>query len=170
MRHSAPYDARQVTNFLIDVAAESKFALRSIRIQKLLYFCYGFFLIQTGNRLFHNPIEAWKNGPVVRSVWEEYRGVKGPISERANFFSYSQNMKVTAPANLQPEDAALVHSVFEDFRDLADWTLVDITHENGTAWNLVWNRPPGSANLANQIPDDMIRKEFVTRFRRSIRG
>jgi uncharacterized phage-associated protein len=42
-------------------------------MQKLLYFCQGWSLAWTGNPLFRDGIEAWKNGPVVREVYRVQR-------------------------------------------------------------------------------------------------
>lgn len=42
-------------------------------LQKLLYYSQGWCLAETGESCFSEPIEAWRNGPVVRSVWEGYR-------------------------------------------------------------------------------------------------
>lgn len=60
-----------------DVAAyimESVRSCDSMKLQKLLYYSQGWSLAWDGNAMFDDPIEAWANGPVVRSVWENHRG------------------------------------------------------------------------------------------------
>ena len=38
----------------------------------MLYYAQGCFLAVTGNPLFSDKLVAWRNGPVVKSIYEEY--------------------------------------------------------------------------------------------------
>lgn len=40
------------------------------KLQKLLYYAQGWHLAVTDRRLFAEDLEAWAEGPVIRSVWE----------------------------------------------------------------------------------------------------
>lgn len=44
-----------------------------LALQKLLYYCQGFFKIFTGEYLFNNDCEAWVHGPVYKNVYHEYK-------------------------------------------------------------------------------------------------
>lgn len=46
----------------------------TFRLQKLLYYAQALHLARTGQPLFADRIEAWTNGPVVRSLHEAHRG------------------------------------------------------------------------------------------------
>ncbi|TIL87499.1 MAG: DUF4065 domain-containing protein [Mesorhizobium sp.] len=48
--------------------------LTVMKVQKLVYYSQAWSIVWDDNRLFPEPIEAWKNGPVVRSLWEATRG------------------------------------------------------------------------------------------------
>ncbi|MCY4516463.1 MAG: DUF4065 domain-containing protein [Acidimicrobiaceae bacterium] len=50
--------------------------MTSMRLQKLLYYAHGCHLATHGTPLFSDRIEAWSNGPVVRTVFSEHRGWK----------------------------------------------------------------------------------------------
>lgn len=45
------------------------------KLQRTLYYCQGWHLAWDGKPLFGDRIEAWANGPVVRSIYELHRGV-----------------------------------------------------------------------------------------------
>ncbi len=45
-----------------------------MKLHKLLYYCQAWSLVWDEMPLYQEPIEAWANGPVVRSVWERHRG------------------------------------------------------------------------------------------------
>lgn len=46
----------------------------TMKLQKLVYYSQAWSVVWDDDRLFPEPIEAWKNGPVVRELWEATRG------------------------------------------------------------------------------------------------
>ena len=70
-------NVHDVAKFFIDLAQKREQQQRgdlvtNLRLQKLLYFAQGWSLARYGKPLFDAPIEAWKFGPVVREVYNEY--------------------------------------------------------------------------------------------------
>lgn len=60
-----------------DVAAyivERHGPLSAMKLQKLIYYAQAWSLVWDDRQLFREPVEAWANGPVVRSVYEKHRG------------------------------------------------------------------------------------------------
>lgn len=51
--------------------------MTAMKLQKLLYYCQGYSLGMTGKPLFLESIVAWAYGPVVKSVYKEYKTYKG---------------------------------------------------------------------------------------------
>ncbi len=46
-----------------------------LKLQKLLYYAQGFHLaMNEGECLFDEPILAWDHGPVVESIWHQFKG------------------------------------------------------------------------------------------------
>lgn len=92
------------------------------RIQKLLYYCQGLHLADTGEALFSERIEAWDNGPVVREVWQRDAG-------RAGF---------TPPeSGLTPHQSAIVDLVVERFGHMPGGRLAQRTHDE-PPWKNTW--------------------------------
>ncbi len=56
--------AYDVAKFILSIIPSTH-----LKLQKLLYFAYAEFLLRTGERLFKEPILAFKYGPVVESVF-----------------------------------------------------------------------------------------------------
>ena len=44
------------------------------KLQKLVYYCQAWHLVWDEQPLFAEPIEAWANGPVVRTLYRKHRG------------------------------------------------------------------------------------------------
>lgn len=61
----------------IDVAAyilEKLGRMSAMKLQKLVYYSQAWHLVWDSVPLFYEPIEAWRDGPVVRKLWEAHRG------------------------------------------------------------------------------------------------
>lgn len=48
--------------------------LTTLKLQKLTYYANAIHLVRHGTPLFDDEVEAFKDGPVIRSLWERYRG------------------------------------------------------------------------------------------------
>lgn len=60
-----------------DVAAyilEQRGPMTAMKLQKLVYYSQAWSIVWDDDALFNEEIEAWKNGPVVRELWEAHRG------------------------------------------------------------------------------------------------
>lgn len=61
----------------LDVAQyilEQRGPMTTMKLQKLLYYSQVWSVVWDDDCLFPEPIEAWKNGPVVRCVWAATSG------------------------------------------------------------------------------------------------
>ncbi|PWW65486.1 Panacea domain-containing protein [Actinokineospora spheciospongiae] len=60
-----------------DVAAavlEKTGAVTTMKLQKLVYYCQAWHLVRTKQAMFEDRIEAWPQGPVVKSLFLKHRG------------------------------------------------------------------------------------------------
>jgi uncharacterized phage-associated protein len=62
--------ALDVAQYLLDKLGP----MTTMKLQKLVYYSQVWSVVWDDDRLFPEPIEAWRNGPVVRSLWETARG------------------------------------------------------------------------------------------------
>ncbi len=51
-----------------------KGAMTAMKLQKLVYYSQAWSTAWEDDVIFPEPIFAWKNGPVVRELWEAHRG------------------------------------------------------------------------------------------------
>ena len=68
-------DAREVANYFLKKQEESssKQRITNLKVQKLCYYAQGFALAKLGRPLFSDNIEKWTFGPVVSSLYWEYK-------------------------------------------------------------------------------------------------
>ena len=54
--------------------------ITNLKLQKLCYYAQGLFLTKLKRPLFFDDIEHWQHGPVIPSLWRQYKGLgAGPI-------------------------------------------------------------------------------------------
>ena len=62
---------------VLDVAQyilEQRGPMTTMKLQKLVYYSQAWCVVWDDDVLFPERIEAWRNGPVVRELWEATRG------------------------------------------------------------------------------------------------
>ena len=121
-----PYDARQAANWFIRRAARDGRVLSVMSILKLAYIAHGHYLAQKGEPLFTNKIEAWRYGPVIVGVYEDFR---------------KQGMEVSRPLSNfaeidDPSDVAVLEEVWKRYGDFRPFQLSKLTHVRNGPWDL----------------------------------
>lgn len=111
------------------------------KLQKLNYFAEAWKLAWVGTPLFSNPIEAWKDGPVVREVYREYR--------------YGSNLSNIDWSPLSSTDREIIKAVLDFYGNFSKQELIDISHEDDPWKNAraglrptdIGNRPINKSDL-----------------------
>ena len=124
-----------------------------LQLIKLVYLCHGWMLGNYGEGLIDEPVEAWRYGPIVPSVYNAYKSFLGspinlPTVDRSDKFSELQ--------------LALVDKVLETYQDYTARQLSALTHQTGTPWDVVYQDGKG---IWNKIPNALIRDYYQRKLR-----
>jgi uncharacterized phage-associated protein len=164
IRARAPmYEARKISNFLIAKSDMHLFALTNLRLNKLLYFIHGWALTNRRDGLVRNHFLAWKHGPVVRPVFDAFKIYgESKIQEPARFFDYvsGQDMPVSHD-DISANDAEFIMRVFTSYDRYTTRELVNMSHEPGGPWDLIFTAWSKDNRLNLRIPNDLIRRHFL---------
>ncbi len=70
--------------------------ISNMKLQKLLYYCQGFYLASQGQPLFEEEVVAWQYGPVVPVVYHKFKryGASGIPNEEASVCDRLDAMQV----------------------------------------------------------------------------
>ena len=114
-------------------------AITPLKLQKLLYFVYKKYLYDTRTSLLTEHLEAWPRGPVSPVVYQAFKHYgSSPIDDYA---------KINNKINMINSDYipfwSAVEYVYHNYGDLDAITLVNITHEQDTAWDKAYNGKDG---------------------------
>jgi len=138
---SVPITASVVSNSILYLANTEGVQISPMKLQKLLYFVYREHLKNTRNPLFPERFEVWKYGPVISSVYDEFKNYKDkPIKD----YSRDCNGKgYMITEGSFPAFQVALNKVWQKYKDFSGITLSNITHERGSAWRKAWegNKP-----------------------------
>jgi uncharacterized phage-associated protein len=132
-----------------------------LKLQKLLFLCHAFHVVDTGRPLVRGSFEAWQYGPVHREAYDAFKSFGAePITEDATKFDPVTGSRNPIPL---PGDRAILDVVvrvvsFYGGRTPAE--LVDLTHAKDGPWDHVVSAAKTTANMALKISDAVIEERF----------
>jgi uncharacterized phage-associated protein len=158
------HDARAVANFLLDYADAKRAKVKLMALLKMIFYAHGWYLSMKKEPLIAQPFEAWEYGPVVRSVWEAFKGNgKKPLKTRAHRLDVITNSYFQVREPISDDEANFLRHIFDAYGHVDAFDLSAATHIEGSPWDEVWNAPKGAVNVGMKIPNDEIQKWFLTK-------
>lgn len=161
------YTAAHVANFFLKRAKSDEKKLDLLKLLKLVYIAFGWVYAFLDRKLFQEPIEAWKYGPVVDSLYHEFKHFGGvPIDKdfRATSFNlfdaYDKNKekKEATKPEIPAEEKDLMNvleGIWRSYMDTPPNKLVYLTHMKGTPWYETYDGSP-----SKEIPPSLIQKYY----------
>lgn len=115
--------------------------LTVMKLIKLTYFAYAWVLALYDRKIFSERIEAWQHGPVIPSLYHEFKRFgQNPITSFSIYSDNPEQNKLEYPM-IDEEDEDLFKIllvVWENYKDRDAIELSKITHENGSPWHNVY--------------------------------
>lgn len=160
--------AISVANYFIKTGIETGDLVTQMKLQKLLYYAYGWHWAYHDDKLFSEKIQAWKFGPVIPDVYhaakewgnEEidsllYAQVYDEYSHDLNFVK--KVIKKTSSTRKKREFLDEIWKVYSPYGAMA---LSNATHAPGTPWKRVIDENDGLIYSNIVIPDTYIKEYF----------
>ncbi|TNE42728.1 MAG: DUF4065 domain-containing protein [Alphaproteobacteria bacterium] len=157
------YTASHIANYMLQRAFDEDRDVSPMKLLKLVYIAYGWGLAVLDRKLFDEPIYAWAHGPVVRSLYDEFKHYGGgAIREKSIEFDMDKGKSTTPkiPAN-DADTNIILDRVWEIYKVYGAWALRNKTHEDGSPWKQVYD--PHVRNT--RIPDELIKTHFEKKIR-----
>lgn len=151
-----------VADHILVLARDGGIGLDPLQLNKLCYITQGFCLGESGKPAFGDSIEAWKYGPVVKSVYHKFRQYERvKITHLADNTPLNHDERRPSPedhavyARLPPHAVRAAERVVSKYGKYGGIELLNMTHYEGTPWHKVY-----SPCRNNVIPVDLIRKHY----------
>jgi len=157
MTESNSISPLDIAGYFIKLSGEE--GLTNLKLNKLIYMAHGFYW---GN--FEKPLitdgelaEAWKHGPVYRSVYNVFGAFKSDpipaiyaaVSTKLDFFDEYE------------EVSTFLIQFWDIFKGAPPWYLVEMLHEKDSPWYIVWYRQGGKRTLGSPIPDSLTKAYYL---------
>jgi uncharacterized phage-associated protein len=134
------YDGRAVANYILDFCAANNRPVTNLALQKIIYFCHVWTLIELRRPLIKQDFEAWPRGPVLQHLYREFKDFdKQPIDRRAMRIDRKTGKPIVADYDFDSELAGLLPRVIDFYSQMRAGDLVEISHVVGGPWERVWN-------------------------------
>lgn len=157
-----PVDAKSLANLFLDWAQTESISVTPMKLQKMLFFCHADFLVQLNSRLVIQDFEAWDHGPVIPSVYQEFKIFRdSPIDGRARSFDPVTATSKTASISLAPVLENRIRELYDFYKSLDALALSNLSHTTGGPWRHARSMFANGLNADRRIDTDMI-----TRFHR----
>lgn len=145
------YSPSMISNNVLKRAFKDNVSVSPMKLQKILYFTASEYAKRTNQPLLSEPFQQWQYGPVLSSVYSEFRSFGSkPITAFAK--------EANGQAYIVGEDsdrvlAEVIDSVWNSTKGLSAVQLSRITHEAGSAWFNAWQNKERYLNDAHVASD-----------------
>lgn len=137
------YKAAHIANFILNSADKEARGVSILKLLKLVYIFFGWVsALHSGKYLFSDPIEAWKYGPVVPSLYYELRRFgREPIrGARVHIYDAFGDEPPRQPTEeeIAGKDRELFETlkvIWDSYKDAPAEHLVALTHREDTPWS-----------------------------------
>lgn len=160
-----PFSAAAVANEFLHLAHRDRKNITPLKMQKLVYFAHGWHLAITGRPLLTEPIQAWKFGPVIPTLYQEFKEYGAdPIPFPATAYVAGQGQVVVRLEHEgTPEEVQVARQIIERvWREYGKYTaaqLTTFTHSEDSPWA----RTPDKEEPGTVISNDEIRDYFLAK-------
>ncbi|RBY74619.1 hypothetical protein DQ239_19190 [Blastococcus sp. TF02-09] len=137
--------ARNVAAYILDRLGP----MSARKLQKLTYYAQAWSLAWDGRPLFEDRIEAWRDGPVTKSVWNSHRGQ----------FTVG-SMPGVKPDSLTDDEINVVEAVLAFYGPCDGDTLSRMTHEDAP-WQEARGDLPEGAHCDEEISQRSMRNFYA---------
>lgn len=168
-----PCSAKAIANYFLDLAKRDGTVLDPMQIQKLVYIAHGFHLALLGKPLIRESVEAWTYGPVIASLYHEFKRFgRGPIREQAVEYKsrrlWGHHFHEPSIEDCTEDSSvtrAFLSEVWDVYGGFTAIQLANMTHELGAPWDTTRKKYPGKESVS--IPDDEIKTYYLEKIKKS---
>ncbi|WFF06215.1 DUF4065 domain-containing protein [Micromonospora sp. WMMD1076] len=121
----------------------------AMKLEKLVYYCQGWHLARAGAPLFAEPIEAWREGPVVPLLYRQHRQQL-----------YVSDWPLGDASQLTDAQLDCVRWVTREYGKFSAAELSTMTH-NELPWRAARGALPESASSSERLDTDLMRTYYA---------
>lgn len=137
------YLPAHIANYFLWLAEQENIKdVTPMKLIKLVYFGYAWFAAVFDKKLFTEKVEAWKYGPVVPSIYHEFKRFGNSPIDLYSINSSLETGELTYPVIEKDDNETIkvLSAVWEVYKSKSGKELSKITHQNGSPWKCVYEQ------------------------------
>jgi uncharacterized phage-associated protein len=150
-----------VANYFLNLGIRESVPISPLKLQKLVYFSHGWYMGFTGEPLINERVQAWEFGPVIPSLYHEFKEFKNnPITRFTRNYLAED---LASPAMMAAK--SLLDRIWSIYSRYTAAHLSALSHEENGPWHqMVGQVPEGHVSVRNlPIPNEVIHRFFKSR-------
>jgi len=148
---------KSIANYFIELANANGQSISPMKLQKLVYYAHGWYAGYTGQPLINEAVEAWQYGPVIPSLYHEFKRYgAGSITSKASDFEGLEFREVAPPSD--PALRQFLQNVWRTYGQFTGVRLSELTHAADGPWDQTRKKSEGMRGA--DIPFDLIVEHF----------
>lgn len=162
-----------IANYFIERGILEGQPVNPMKLQKLLYYAYGWYYALFDKKLFNESFEAWDYGPVVENIYHDLKHYgNNPIKEPITKYGFGDGVLFTRSKPVLKDDeegSVLKHlnGMWKVYSKFDAVYLSNDTHKPDSPWDQVAKRY--NYNLPRNIKiDDNIIKDWFSKEKEEI--
>ncbi|MDH4389149.1 MAG: DUF4065 domain-containing protein [Fimbriimonas sp.] len=161
---TTPHESKAVANWFLERFFRESRECTQLHINKLVFIAHGWHLAldDNGQGLIAEKAVAWKHGPVIPSLRDEFRNFEAkPISRLANEqLDWDTVIVPKLDLDSDPLSSILLPWIDKHYGHLSAGQLIQVTHEPGSPWDQVTK---GGTHIGynQEIPNSIIRSYYT---------
>ena len=126
-----------------------------MKLIKLTYIAHGWYLGLFDEPLLGEAVYAWKYGPVIYSLYRDFKKYKD--SQISELYSPSGENNYPLPDKDIDQFLDTIWNVYAAYDGIG---LSSLTHQKGTPWDIIWNEEGGKHKEDAVINNNLIKKYY----------
>ncbi len=117
------------------IARSAPHGVVHMKLQKLVYMCYGWWLVTHNDPIIGEQSEVWRHGPVFCSLYDTLKGHgHKPITKAQTKFFTREPDRVDDKVDKVDEVFRLIDWVSQRYGQYDQFYLSELTHRPGSPW------------------------------------
>ncbi len=145
-----PHSAIDVANYFVRRAIHDGRPLTPMQVLKLTFLAHGWTLAWTSAPLINEPVQAWKYGPVIPSVYYAF-----------NKYGAAHIFQPTQPVDALPQEVKnRIEKIYVFYSPYTGSQLSALTHKKGSSWDKIAGKFTDYFPMSLEIPDSLIEEYY----------
>jgi len=134
-----------------------------MKVQKLVFFAHGLHLALYGKPLIKEQFQAWKFGPVVPSIYQDYKLYGADPILTTDYIALTKSEKEKEEFDTVLDGLAdyVIKNTWSVLKNTDAVSLSAWTHKEGSPWQKFYKQGVSDIIIPNEEIEAYFKKEFV---------